>query len=67
MAMNNTRYQKLFLGLALAGPLVAAADPQTDVQQVITTATTVFLAAAVFGISVLGYRIVYRIIARLTK
>jgi len=65
--MNNNRVQKLILGLALAGPFVAMADPQTDVQVVIVTATTVFGLAAVLGISILGYRIVYRIISRFSK
>jgi hypothetical protein len=65
---KSTRTQKLILGLAfVAAPVVAMADPSQLVEPVITAATGVFALAAALGISILGYRIFYRIVSRFSK
>tara|TARA_Y100000588_G_scaffold348885_1_gene398847 strand:+ start:518 stop:712 length:195 start_codon:yes stop_codon:yes gene_type:complete len=58
---------KLFLAAAAIAPGALMASPASDAEAVITTAQTVFEAAAVVGISILGYRIVKGIVSRFSK
>lgn len=63
----TTRLQKLALGASLLIPGALSAAPADDAEAVITTASTVFAAAAAVGISVLAYRIVKGMVSRFSK